>query len=363
MTLNNLTIDNMGSWPWLIKLSFTAVIIFFFSLLFYLYDMKPMHKKIADEQLKKQQGSSYLKNKTAEAATLSTYERQAQQINKDNFLLLQRLPCSWNIPQLIQTLSHVGENRGLTFKAIKPQPEIIQPAYIILPIHMTVQGNYYQLGRFVADLTQLKPIIILDSFTLELKDAVNKSTYTQPIASFIASNPKFTHGNYQQTSTTPMINQADNDNTPLQMTMTAHIYRQNTAATTTTLMPIIPIKPLPSLPDGAPISYNYPDNLSPFNPPMTSQDTSSLNQSDSALQRYPFSAFAMVGTLTRDTKTWALIMSPDGQVLRVGVGDTLGLEKNSIIAISPTDITLEVKANKDMDTSKPNLVYLALKSR
>lgn len=363
MTLNNLTIENMGSWPWLIKLCFTAIIIFFFSVLFYLYDMKPMYKKIATEQLKKQQGSSYLKNKTAEAATLSTYERQAQQINKDNFLLLQRLPRSWNIPQLIQTLSRVGENRGLTFKTIKPQAEIIQPAYIILPIHMTVQGNYDQLGRFVADLTQLKPIIILDSFTLELKDAVNKSTYTQSIAPSIANNPKFTHANYQQTSTTPMTNQADNDNTQLQMTMTAHIYRQNTAATTTTLMPILPIKSLPSLPEKVIASYDEPENLSPFNGPMTNQDTPSLSQSDSALQRYPLSAFTMVGTLTRDSRTWALIVSPDGQVLRVGVGDTLGLEKNDIIAITPTEITLTDRANKDVNTPKPNLVYLALKSR
>lgn len=324
MVIHELAFENMGNWPWFIKLGFTAIVIILLALVLYIYEIKPLHKKIEGTRLEHKKLCLAFEKKEKEAATLSTYQRQADQISKNNGLLLQQLPRAWNVPQLVQTLSKMGINRGLEFKAIKPQTDITVTDYIILPLQISVQGSYYQLGRFVADVAQLKPIITLDSFTLL----------------------------------------PSTDNQRLQMDFTAHIYRHNTVTNAMPVpnIPITPVKPLPILPKAISAQYQYPQNLNPFSAPVASNNIPTINQSDSALQRYPFKTLMMAGTLTRDNQTWALIVTPDGQIVRVGMGDDLGLEKNRIIAISPAEITLEANSTDNTRTTAPTLLYLSLKS-
>lgn len=332
MSINELSLEHMASWSWLVKISFIALVILLFSLLFFIYDVKPMQQRIHEEKLKEASLFDAFYKKSNAAASLTIYQRQAEQMRNDNVLLIQQLPRVWNIPQMIQTLSTIGASRGLVLRTIKPQTEIGSPGYIILPIRISAQGSYHQLGRFIADITQFKPIIVVDSFTLQPASANVTSDLSGP-------------------------------DEQLQMDFTVHIYRQAPSQNTAAIQPReppLPLTPLASLPKAPAMPYNYPSNRSPFSVPVTTLATPSINQIDLSTQRYPLSALTMAGTLTHDKHIWALIVTPDGQVQRVRVGDTLGLEKNRIIAITPTEITLN--ANKtDSSNSTSTLVYLRLK--
>lgn len=62
------------------------------------------------------------------------------------------------------------------------------------------------------------------------------------------------------------------------------------------------------------------------------------------LKTYSLNELHFVGSLSSDSKTWALILSPDNQVVRISIGDSLGSNDQRLIMINPDKIKFE--ANK-----------------
>jgi len=58
------------------------------------------------------------------------------------------------------------------------------------------------------------------------------------------------------------------------------------------------------------------------------------------LEQFPLDALAMVGTLSNETATWAIIRTPDGTVHRASEGSYLGQNYGQINAISDSQIEI-----------------------
>jgi type IV pilus assembly protein PilP len=60
-----------------------------------------------------------------------------------------------------------------------------------------------------------------------------------------------------------------------------------------------------------------------------------------SLAGFPLDALKFVGTLRKGEKIWALIKQPDGIVVRVGVGESMGTQEGHILFIQDHWIQLE----------------------
>jgi type IV pilus assembly protein PilP len=58
------------------------------------------------------------------------------------------------------------------------------------------------------------------------------------------------------------------------------------------------------------------------------------------LEQFPLDALSMVGTLSNDESSWAIIRAPDGTVHRAGEGNYLGQNYGKIHAVKDTEVEL-----------------------
>jgi len=58
------------------------------------------------------------------------------------------------------------------------------------------------------------------------------------------------------------------------------------------------------------------------------------------LEQFPLDALSMVGTLSNDDSSWAIIRAPDGTVHRAGAGNYLGQNYGKIQAVNDTEVEI-----------------------
>jgi type IV pilus assembly protein PilO len=162
--LSNLDLNNIGSWPPVIK---GAVFVLFFVVMlalgynFHLKDLQSgLERSQAEEQTLKQQFSS----KAFQAANLDAYKEQMMEMEISFGTLLRQLPSDTEVPGLLEDITRTGLGSGLEFEEIKLLPEVTQPFYIELPIQLVVVGGYHDLATFVSGVASLPRIVTLHDF-------------------------------------------------------------------------------------------------------------------------------------------------------------------------------------------------------
>ena len=106
------------------------------------------------------------------------------------------------------------------------------------------------------------------------------------------------------------------------------------------------IAPIPTFKAYEAFAYSATRMRSPFDRPIEVREITQL-QSVSAikpdeerakefLEQYTFDSLAMVGTLARDGREWALVRDPDGGIHRVTEGNYLGRNHGKIVDLEDT---------------------------
>jgi type IV pilus assembly protein PilP len=108
------------------------------------------------------------------------------------------------------------------------------------------------------------------------------------------------------------------------------------------------IEPLPTYPPAERFSYSALAMRSPFEPPvvLTGDERVSGNavsEPNQARQKEPlelvnYSALSMVGTLSKDAQTWALINDGEGRIHRVMQGNYLGRNFGKITTVNNVEV-------------------------
>lgn len=162
--LSNLDLNNIGSWPPVIK---GVVFVLFFVVMlalgynFHLKDLQAsLERSQGEEHALKQQFSS----KAFQAANLEAYKEQMKEMEISFGALLRQLPSDTEVPGLLEDITRTGLGSGLEFEEIKLLPEVTQPFYIELPIQVVVVGGYHDLATFVSGVASLPRIVTLHDF-------------------------------------------------------------------------------------------------------------------------------------------------------------------------------------------------------
>lgn len=109
-----------------------------------------------------------------------------------------------------------------------------------------------------------------------------------------------------------------------------------------------PIEPLPEVAHYQPFAYVPGGRRAPFTPTQHPSEPSrrhngiqpDTHRPTDPLEQFPLDALHMVGTITSDGITYALILAPDHVLHRVKRGDHLGQNYGEIKSVSDSGITI-----------------------
>lgn len=165
--LNELDVNNVGSWPAAVKVItgvLVMVLVFALGYFFFIQDLETqLDTARANEVTLKEQFSS----KAFQAANLEAYKKQMQEMEDTFGALLRQLPSDTEVPGLLEDITRTGLGSGLEFEEIKLLPEEAQQFYIELPIQITVVGGYHDLATFASGVASLPRIVTLHDFEMK----------------------------------------------------------------------------------------------------------------------------------------------------------------------------------------------------
>ncbi|MCC5852585.1 MAG: type 4a pilus biogenesis protein PilO [Alkalimonas sp.] len=164
--VNELTLDNIGSWPAVVKVIFAVVLaIAVAALSHYLLVSSKIDDLNAAQRQEAQLRQEY-RTKYASAVNLEPYKQQMAEMEQTFSFLLKQLPATHETPGLLDDITYIGTTSGLNFVRINWMPEIEKEFYTELPIRIEVIGGYHQFGNFVSEVARLPRIVSLHDFTI-----------------------------------------------------------------------------------------------------------------------------------------------------------------------------------------------------
>lgn len=164
--LNDLDLNNVGSWPAAVKFIAGALLLVAVIALGYNFHLKDLQVSLEGKQAEEVALKEQFSSKAFQAANLDAYKEQMQEMEISFGALLKQLPSDTEVPGLLEDITRTGLGSGLEFEEIKLLPEAAQQFYIELPIQIAVVGTYHDLATFVSGVASLPRIVTLHDFDL-----------------------------------------------------------------------------------------------------------------------------------------------------------------------------------------------------
>lgn len=174
--LNNLSFDNIGSWPLPVKCVFIAIIFSAILGLGWWYDISGLQDDLKKEQVTEEDLRIDFSGKQKKAANLTALEIQLEDIKETFGDLLKRLPNKTEVAALLVDISQQGLGAGLEFELFKPGKEQPTDFYVELPIQIRVVGDYHEFGTFISGVSDLPRIVTNHDIKIRSTDKSGKLT-------------------------------------------------------------------------------------------------------------------------------------------------------------------------------------------
>ena len=95
----------------------------------------------------------------ARAAQLDEHLAEMEEVKRLFAEASVLLPQKKEIPSLLTNISALGTNSGLNISQFTPGGESRQEFYAIIPVSLSVQGPYHNIGRFLYEVSRLDRIV------------------------------------------------------------------------------------------------------------------------------------------------------------------------------------------------------------
>ncbi|MDX1537493.1 type 4a pilus biogenesis protein PilO [Arsukibacterium sp.] len=165
--INDLDIENMGSWPVAAKVIFAIILAALVATLSYFLLIDSKIDELNSAKQKETELRQVYRTRYASAVNLDLYKQQMVEMENTFSFLLKQLPTTHETPGLLDDITYVGTTSGLTFLRINWEPEIEKEFYTELPIKIDVVGDYHQFGNFVSEVAKLPRIVSLHDFSIQ----------------------------------------------------------------------------------------------------------------------------------------------------------------------------------------------------
>ena len=159
--LNNLDMNNVGSWPLPVKLVAVLLLCAAIGGAGYYFDTQHMIADLERIRAKENDLRRTFEQKWNKVANLDALKQQLEEMNKSFGAMLRQLPDKTEVADLLVDVSQTGLANGLEFQLFKPGGEIRKGFYAELPIQIQVTGTYHQFGAFVSGISALPRIVTM----------------------------------------------------------------------------------------------------------------------------------------------------------------------------------------------------------
>lgn len=183
LDLGELTADNMGSWPMVVKVIAWVGMLVAILVLGYYFSIAELGTSLSREEAREQQLREEFTQKVMKAANLDALREQMAAMQETFGALVSQLPSDTEVPGLLEDITNLGVDSGLEIESITLQPEQGKEFYVELPIKIMVVGGYHELGTFVSGIAGLPRIVTLHDFKItsgkegRLNMAIDARTY------------------------------------------------------------------------------------------------------------------------------------------------------------------------------------------
>jgi len=174
--LNELSLDNVGSWPAAVKYVSYLIVFVMVAGLFYYADTGEQYNRLETATKKEAVLKSTYERKYSKSANLEAYRIQMAEMKESFAHLLKQLPKKTEIPGLIDDISFSESASGLDIQATHLLDEKKIDFYSEKPFKLEVSGKYHSLGQFISRVASLPRIVTLHDFNIELANANQKGS-------------------------------------------------------------------------------------------------------------------------------------------------------------------------------------------
>lgn len=164
--INDLDFEQVAIWPKEIKLVVGFVCAIIVGVICYYAIISNKLPVLDTARSAESELKSTFEAKYRVAVNLSAYEDQLARIEKDFSSMLKSLPTSNETPGLLDDVTYVGTDAGLSFQLLNWQQEIPKEFYTELPIQIEVAGTYHEFGEFASNVANLPRIVTLHDFEI-----------------------------------------------------------------------------------------------------------------------------------------------------------------------------------------------------
>ena len=164
--LANLDLENVGSWPAAARATLVVVLFLLLVLGGYYYHVAALSERLQASEVEELDLRRQFERKSFEADNLEAYKAQLVEMRDSFGALVSQLPSDTEVPGLLEDISAKGELNGLRIESIDLLDEVLEEFYVELPISITANGSYHDLGAFVSGMAGLPRIVTLHDFEI-----------------------------------------------------------------------------------------------------------------------------------------------------------------------------------------------------
>ncbi|MFP8968119.1 type 4a pilus biogenesis protein PilO [Pokkaliibacter sp. CJK22405] len=168
--VNNVNLSEAGTWPIGIKVIFIVILFVAVTVAGNFLLLTDQQTQLESLKRDEPQLKAQITKKSEVVSGLPMYQTRLKELENRFKELLTQLPQKQEVPGLLDQMTNLGKNSGLTFRQIALQPEQKATFYQILPIDISVYGSYHAMGEFAYGLAALPRIVTLHDFTLTPQD-------------------------------------------------------------------------------------------------------------------------------------------------------------------------------------------------
>jgi len=164
--INDLSLEDAGDWPFVIKLLVFLVLAGGIIGAGYYFDVKDQYMALERVEAQELDLRDEFERKQAKAVNLAAYKEQLAEMEESFGAMVRQLPDKTEVAGLLVDVSQTGLAAGLEFELFRPRPEIPQDFYAVLPISINVVGDYHEFGEFVSGLAALPRIVTIHNIKI-----------------------------------------------------------------------------------------------------------------------------------------------------------------------------------------------------
>lgn len=163
---SELTLEEGGGWPLLLRLLMCAVIVVIFSAGSLWFLAQPRAEQVEQARGRLEELKSRYSTRSFQAANLPLLNERMAVLGERMETLVSMLPTDAELPALLDDINESARRQQLEIDFIRLGDARVKPFYITQPFDIQVRGGYHALAEFVSSVAALPRIVTLHDMTL-----------------------------------------------------------------------------------------------------------------------------------------------------------------------------------------------------